>query len=82
MRKEWRRIRKQREAHKKQAEQANKQQQEQCQQQQQHQLLQQQQLQQHQLHTQPILTTPFQPPFISSDATNYPLQSMPMSGFY
>lgn len=78
MRKEWRRIRKQREAHKKQAERMNKQQQEQCQQQQQ--LLQQQQ--QQQILTQPVLTTPFQPPFIASDATNYPLQSMPMSGFY
>ncbi|KAI8337544.1 hypothetical protein BC941DRAFT_425563 [Chlamydoabsidia padenii] len=76
MRKEWRRIRKQRETQKKEAEQVNKQQQEHHQQllQQQHHLRSQQQ--------QPILTDPFQPSFMPSDSTNYSLQPMLMPGSY
>ncbi|CAO3589945.1 unnamed protein product [Absidia cylindrospora] len=82
MRKEWRRQRKQREEQRKQAEKSNKQQQEQqFQQQQQQQLLQQHPLPQQQQQLQPTLTTAFQPPS-SYIPTNFPLQSMPLSGFY
>ncbi|ORZ24027.1 hypothetical protein BCR42DRAFT_317594 [Absidia repens] len=68
MRKEWRRQRKQREQHKKQAEKANQEQQ------------QEQEQQQQQQQQQPILTTVFQPP--SFVPANFPLQSMPLPGFY
>ncbi|ORZ14212.1 hypothetical protein BCR42DRAFT_329986 [Absidia repens] len=77
MRKEWRRQRKQREEQRKQAEKSNKQQQEQ-----QQQILQQHPLPpQQQQQLQPTLTTAFHPPS-SYIPTNFPLQSMPLSGFY